>query len=225
MRCALPMTFALAFLLFGSLCADSGADVHKPESVFIDEALRRIGARSDVYFTIELDKRKEVISPFETTYVDDPIQLKSVDDIIHLIKDDFPRADVVRDKKNPKILHIIEGSLTRLPGYAPDAIEDIRYSGSPTGLAQKLASVTNNAVECLGALVPNGDGDDRMSKISVDVKNCPIRDILSDSLPFQNYSRILWHIQYTEVENREVALVFFGGPIPSKPTPATQPTP
>jgi hypothetical protein len=176
-----------------------------------------------------------VASPVRTDFRAD-----SIPSLISNLRDYLDDFNVVRDSKNPGIVHIIEKVLADDPNYALNKKISVHYSGllSHTNVPDPnrpgfqievgglLAAVTEKVPDITeGAESAGGGGfggslpSDRITQVSINTTNETVRSIFTDSLPAVDYHAVMWTAVTTKRGNLNVlatpgscVMVHFFGP-------------
>ncbi len=118
---------------------------------------------------------------------------KSVDAFLEKFSKLIPWMVAVKDGRHPKIVHLVDKKLLKLKDYPLDRRLSIEYAGSPHGLVMAVAK----QVKSVGPLwfgekfTPYGGED--YPRIEVRDKEQTLRNVLTDAVPSQTYSQVLWH--------------------------------
>lgn len=136
--------------------------------------------------------------------------------LVTKLRHDSQGCLVVQSKSNPRILHIIEAPLMNLKDYAMEKRLDVTYSGDlGSGKDGGLVVEISKQLDGIGPRT-HGDNttafDDHVTKVTVNVKNEKIRDILTDCVPVTNYSSSLWVAETTLVGGKSKTVVQYFGP-------------
>lgn len=181
--------------------------------------LSYLGELHDIHFTIEEAwKHGEIgnsIGSFRFSFkMAEPTNLESD---LERLRSALPRADLYRNKKITKIIHIKDQRLRTLKGYPLDlTLGHLKFQGSPSkllkGLKEKVPGFEDGLFIVYSTPQPAGiTYIDRVSQMQFVVQEQSVRDILSHHLPFAHYSRILW-VARTGIEGPVETTIGFGGP-------------
>lgn len=194
----------------------------------IEWYLYRTAERLDCYFTIEKAAiMTETIAPnrMRTTY--------SWFDLLHVPADEPESIDewvrqlnglrgikAVRNAERQRVVHLIEKSLISGEGYPLHGEKnplDRRVTGSFTGvlvdLPDRLGKLAPGVVSRRGgALRSVMFLGDYATKVDVTFKDQPVRDVLTDAVPLEGYTRMIWEAETNRWENDQLKtrIKFYG---------------
>jgi len=183
--------FALAFVLIG-VCVVGGEDNgNSDDRMPYTDFLFAAGDRLDCYFTIETWWHSEKNpSCFNGLRIRDE-KLASVDALIAKLKRDIPGSNIVRDKDNRRIIHLIEKGLFKQEDYVIEKETALEYSGALQDLPTALGKVEPRIGRCDSASGSDLQND-VVTTVKVHLDKEKVRKILGDAVPIQDYRRILW---------------------------------
>ncbi len=159
---------------------------HRP---VVGQYLVTVAARLDCYFTIETYRGSSVF----VGSVDHPNPaIASIEELMDDLPKQIKGVEVVRNRTNPAVIHLIEKPLSKKKNYVLTRKVDLKFSGV---IGDKLCSQLNKIHPDIGP--PRGgfnsdNFNDYVTKVTIDVKQQPIRDVLTHGLPLEHYSRIVW---------------------------------
>jgi len=204
--------FLLAFILIGG--AIVGGDDHGAggDRVSYADFLFAAGEKLDCYFTIETwwgsDRFRWCC---EGPRIRDE-KLTTVDALIAKLQRDFAGIDVVRDRDNGRIIHLIETGLPMQNDYVIEKEAALDYSGALEDLPDALRKTVPRIWRCDSALGVDFKND-VVTTVKVHLGKEKIRKLLTDAVPLQNYGRILW-IAKTLIQRdaRSITEITYVGP-------------
>jgi hypothetical protein len=171
-----------------------------------------VGGDLDCHLTVErVTYDPERPSPFYTTYNVDEAPLKTVPELIAKLRKTLKGVVVVQDKNNPKIVHLIDNQLLDKPGYPITQKASIIFKGVLADLSAELGKSVQGLGSRTGGF--NLDAfDDHVTEVSVNVKDQPVRQILTEAVPLKNYNRVLWFAETSKKDGQWKTQVQFAGP-------------
>ena len=152
-----------------------------------------VGEKFDCYFTIEYRANDHDAGKFQSRIqdVDFDTSIEDWNTLLEHLRVKLPEATVTQDKENPAIVHIAEKSLADVKRYAIETPVSLQYKGTVKNLPQAIAERTGDTLKETSGLLNNSPAD-YTTRIYIDVRSRPVRNVLSDFLPFCHYNRILW---------------------------------
>jgi hypothetical protein len=168
--------------------------VSSDQGVQLRELLEGLGTKNGIKFTIEEallnDRVADRIRSFRLRTPPGGTDPKAV---LDELSRSVPNFTWQSDPNNRKIIHIVDIHLLRRPGYALDlVIDDINFSGTVIDLVDAIAS--KGIPVSAGGPASTGDlaSMDGVTKVQVKGKGLKVRDVLSDYIPVEGRSPILW---------------------------------
>jgi hypothetical protein len=206
-------SFVILFLLSPCLAAEEHAVRHVPSNQpeFWERYL--YGAFHDLgySFTIEIKVREPDDPKYESVYIVDDEVVDSVDAVIAKASKNLKDFSFVKNKRNPRIIHVIDNDLRKLPNYPLDQKMSLKFSGIAADLSRSIH-------KRFPTLVPRTSGDihkafdDNVTKIECDAKDEIVRDILTDCVPRKGYCTILWRAETEIFKGKRETFVQYYGP-------------
>ena len=189
----LPVTlFAVAF---GGGASSTGPATAPCLKVPLTPFLMKFGTRFGIHFTVERDQRgayEHQFSPLSTAELDEMRDLTSVEQVMSVMKAAIPGVLVERSANDPKVIHIIDGTLKKIDGYAMDRKVSVRMTGTPADLVRAIGSRLGGAlIDQEGGGVNESIGD-RATDITVNVVDVSARDALTIPIPLKSYHAVVW---------------------------------
>jgi len=179
--------------------------------------LHQLGDQYDCYFTIEESwTPSEVRNSLESYLVPSNSNKKGeLTSALALLTKAVPHFTFQPDSIKGHIIHILDDRLLKQRQYGMD---DVLSNVEFTGLLSDLVSVIarQGAHICLEAMFDIGDPSqvrrDWATVVSVKAENKTVRSLLSDFVPLEGYSRIIW-IATTERQEHSTTAIRFNGPV------------
>ena len=224
-HCATPLKFrtASSFLILAVMAPVwllsncRAGNIKPPRQEIMAQYLRESGNQLNCYFTIEEAKvhAGQIHSSYSQKYIAGT-KVRTLNELIEKLKNDLPDTLVVRDSSDPKIIHIISKETKSTPEYPLDHRLTLSYNGDLPGLASAIGRKMNGAVGPRGSFTTVDMEMDYITAVDVNVRDKPIREILSAGIPLAGYSRVLWKAcPFDAQEDGSVAMyIQFYGPAP-----------
>lgn len=203
----------------------AAAEAKPPRNVPVERFLFDAGDRCDCYFTIERwDERRDRRrgpSPFDTD-LNDAEHLTEIEPLIEKLRGELKGVAIVRNQRNPKVIHLIEESLLKPEDYPVEQKTSVNYSGAianlPEALGRSIPGIEATAGRNYpGAIILNLGGipsdvfNDDLTQVKVAVENETVRNILTHCAPLQGYRRILWRATtFAEGGGFKTAVQYYG---------------
>jgi hypothetical protein len=160
--------------------------------LFYDGYLMQMGDKLDCHYTIERVADTSVFtSPLTTNAEIEFEDVVSIEDLVTKLASDFPTVTVERDSVNPSIIHLIETSLRTDANYVIDQSVTITFAGTLQDLVEHLESEVGRLGGVRQGVLPAFVGD-YVTTTTVDVADTSIRRLLTDAVPLEGYSRVIW---------------------------------
>jgi len=188
--------------------------------------LQMAGAQTGCYFTLEYSSPRERKRRLDVN-VKNYDNVTSVESLVSRIRRDLPGFEVQPNERNSNIFHIIERECAKEDEYPLNLKTSLEFTGTPNGWSsvEKGVVVTNEvglmstlALKVKGlrlsSVFPGSQGTlylDTKSRISVHATNETVRNIITDCLPLEGYSPVLWRAITLKGET----WIGFSGPIAS----------
>ena len=168
--------------------------------------LNDLGKNRDCYFTVELlgPRMGERAVLMETENKDVPLA--------KVIEAALPGFKLMRYRHSDRVYALVEINLTKLDGYGMDELESPNsYAGTPAGLLRILEgrhpSITPRKEERMEDM-----RTDMVTPIKFSYDKSTVREVLTQGLPVENYSRIMWIADTHIVDGRHETHVVLQGP-------------
>lgn len=176
----------------------------------LENELSDLGLRFECWFTIERTGGAKPRTLEAARFrIDD--EVKSLEALEKAIESQLKAAEVKVDPRHPRVLHVIERSLTKDKNYGMDRSATLKYSGVLADLPASVGKVIPGIDMRRGG--SNLDAyNDHVTQVEIDAKEKPVRDILTDAVPIDDYSPVLWVAETFEREGKQVTWVQFTGP-------------
>jgi len=211
-----------------SLCRASSPSIKN--QVILSQYLNQSGKQFNCYFTIE--EAETHTGQIHNSYRQKNIlgtRVVTLDKLIRKLEIDLPDAAIVRDAGNPKIIHIINRETKQSPNYPLDRHLTLLYHGDLPGLANAIGKNMNGTVEPQGFFTTVDMAMDYITQVRINVREMPVRDILTTGIPLAGYSRVLWRAVPSDVrEDGSISMYiqFYGmSPQPLKSIQTAKPKP
>lgn len=174
--------------------------------------LATMGDKFNVHFTMEYLQGADTFA--EAT--DEPLD-PSVGTIDELIKEieKIPDARVIlnRADKDHPLLHLIDKQLGKKTEVLDRKI-DLRYSGLAKDIATELEKRGVPGIEERRSAGSSEFYDDYVTRVDIDAKQQPIRDILTHCVDLEKYSRLIWKAKtYKDGTGAWKTQILFSGPL------------
>ncbi|HKF23516.1 MAG TPA: hypothetical protein VKE93_18225, partial [Candidatus Angelobacter sp.] len=184
-----------------------------PTRVPVSWQLYWLGEEHNVFFTIEESWIPgEAWNAFEFQYISREGTAASLEDELQRLSNIVPNFTYQADLANPRIIHIKDARLAQIPNYSPDqTVHGIELTGTPLDLTNTIARrgigiSFPTAVLCASVCrLP-----DQFTVLHVKAGPSTVRFLLTNFLPLETYSRVLWTTQ-TERRDGAVTQVDFHG--------------
>jgi hypothetical protein len=208
-------SIAIVFLLLSLLVAEENTVLHTPSNQreFWEHYLYSTGKSLSCYFTIEIVAREAGDPKNRDRYLLDDEEVTSVDEVIDKVSKNRKTFTFLKNKKNPRIVHIIDNDLRKIPDYPIDQKMDLEYSGS----LDELSIAIEKKFPTLG---PRRSGEvsqfliaDPITEIEIDIKDTTVRDILTDCVPLKGYQPLLWRAETEKIEGKHKTILQYYGPL------------
>ena len=181
------------------------------EKVYYKEYLADVCEELDCYYTVEQrEGTRERLSPLENAEFL-PESVATIDALVEKLRRDLPEVTVRRSTVRPQVIHLIETDLLEAGGYGMEQTVTLQYTGTPHGLTdtlgERLTGIGRRSWGSFPIAVVDG-----VTEISVDVKDQPVRDVLTEAVPLKGYSRPMWDARTIRRDGGEFTGVNFYGP-------------
>jgi hypothetical protein len=198
-----------AFITFGgSVCilltrptvADSTPQSPDTE-VELRQLLKEIGDKYDCYFTMEIVLAstsngisvRTVVLPQGHTAFSSGFEGKSLEEGLQWLKEFVPNLSFAFADPKGKVIHISDARLLQQKGYAlNNVVEGLNFEGPvsdlPDAIGKKGIGVSSKKFGDTRELAVI----DHITQVKVKARSGVVRDVLTDSLDFQQRGRVLW---------------------------------
>lgn len=195
-----------------SMAECPGPDMAAKKAIYWELYLLRMGKLLDCHFTFEMVWPKDDASVY-SLHISDDGNIRSIDDLIENMSRDVPAMKFEKSTVNPRIVHVIDKDLIQREDYALPTRVTLKYSGGIDMLAEELQkqvpSIDRKRIGSWRTVF-----DDHTTKVTVEVKDQPIRRVLTECVPLENYHVFLWRAQ-TRISNDEAHTTLqYYGPVP-----------
>lgn len=194
----------------------------------LEWSLYRTAERLDAYFTVEKaaimtetiapDRVRTTASWFDLLHVPAG-EPESIEEWVRQLNG-LRGIKAVRDAERPRVVHLIEKSLIKGKGYPlhGEAYPLERrvtgsYSGTLKNLPDRLGKLAPGvATDDWGGGFPAIGGDSE-TEVELTFEEQPVRDVLTDAVPLEGYTRMIWKAETNRWENDQLQTrVKFYGP-------------
>lgn len=205
-------TLFIAAFTVGALRAEEPeVAIDKPT---LDLKLIQLGNRFDCWFTIEYAgdrKTDNSLLRFSRTNLEVPNSVTSRDILAETLKRQLTFAHIKVSSFNPCVIHLIDAALDSDDRYQMAAKTTVTFSGVLGALPQSIGERVKGISSRKGG--SNLDFfDDTTTRVTIRAKQQPVRDILTNSIPLNNYTRILWAAESFERDGKLETWIQFYGP-------------
>ncbi len=193
-----------------SVLSGFGAQVVFAGQIPLEQFVREMGNKYDVWFTLEGAYPGQTYSSMvlaESVVVQSaPADIESV---IFDLTNSIRYLTVVVDAGNRAIYHIIDRRLLELSDYCMSGILDsVKFEGKAADFVDrikaKVPTLSNQKFSLGPVIVVNS-----ATRISIDDKSVTVRDALSNGVSLTGYGRLIW-TSFTSLETRESQIQFTG---------------
>ena len=182
----------------------------------MDLYLHHLCEQSDVYFTIErmthLPGKEIGKSPFDRDDLVPDTDVKTPEAMITKLRVDLKGVAVIRDSNNPSVIHLVDERLLTMPSYVMGKKVDVKFSGIIDDLVSELAKQRKPIESARVGGIGQALGDFR-TRVVVDVKNQPVREVLTGCVPLRDYPRVLWEGETWETDGTYMTRIRYTGPL------------
>jgi hypothetical protein len=115
---------------------------------------------------------------------------------------------------NPRIIHLVDKRLVGQAGYAMDmVVTNISFVGKIPDLFERINSfgIPVSQQMSFGIGDPLHFAIDTTTVLNVKGTNLPVRDVISNFIDLQGYSRVVW-VATTKIGHNEPSQITFRGP-------------
>lgn len=190
----------------------SAADNQQPQTALLESHLLRLGEHYDVYFTLETAWGEgEFVNWMENHKVKEVLERDGLQRELERLRQSVPYFSYSFDLSNPKIVHIVDARLSQQGEYSLDrVVEKVNYKGTLRGLVALLAErgikVAEGRLSLIGDLRPR----DYSSEVRVVAQRITAREAITDFIPLEGRSRILWSSTTKLGPGEVTSIQFFG---------------
>jgi hypothetical protein len=171
--------------------------------------LSDIGLRFDCWFTIERTStptsRTLGVARFEIGS-----EVKTREALLETLKSQLKDGIIEVDANDPRVFHVIDSVLATDPDYVMDKSATLKFSGVLSELAGKIGEVVPGIDTRRGGSLREAF-DDHVTRAEFEIKDKPVRSILTDAVPVDKYSPVLWIADTFEKDGKSVTWVQFAG--------------
>lgn len=215
---------AIAIVLASSAHSETASQSlqNKTSTIPLRQYLLVMGAKLNCYFTLERDDlgvhkidnfRKE--SRLRNPNIEDDEKIVTIKELITKLKTDFPEAEFSTNVINSRgvvVIHIADASLRKVKDYVLDQKLTITYAGSLNELPNAMGLKLQNRISSprvLSLPMLSKDYVDYTTRINIDTRDLPTRDILTAAVTLPTNSRILWDAEARTQDGGDVVWVNF----------------
>jgi len=213
------MKALLVYSLFSagilSICAAQTIDgPPNPDSVSLEDLLASLGKQYDCYFTVEGGWRNhEAINAVARRAVTPPQKASTLAEAIDELAKGAPGLRFEIDKRQNRIVHVIDRRLDGQTGYGLDTvIPTFVFSGQTMELVSELRKsgvpIGNENTFAVGQRITF----DASTNANVNARDYTVREILSDFIPLDGYNRVIWTAS-TRISPRSDSMIHYRGRI------------
>lgn len=179
-----------------------------------DYYLAKIGQKLNVHFTIEYLAGSDTFGRTDEAL---DLDLATVEELIDELEKKMPDIRVVLDRsdKDFPVLHLIDKQLGKKSEVLDRKI-DLKYSGSVGELYKKLATKISEIDPRLSGWSWEAFNDYR-TNVDIDVKQTPIRAILTHCVDLEEYRPLIWTAKTRQTDGEWKTQIRFTGPKPIGP--------
>jgi hypothetical protein len=185
---------------FGVSCEVTAADNSRiPFTSFVGEGgsfLDECGDKLDCHFTLEAVRLTDVgydCRCYHSSWDGEKLP-ETKAELINLLRRGLKDTDVVVDKRNPQIIHIVEKPPEEYRSYPLTKIVTVDFEGTAPALVDRLVMNASSLklkrmFSIMAGRVPPHDYG---TPVKVAAKDATVRDVLTQAIPTKGYARLLW---------------------------------
>jgi hypothetical protein len=178
--------------LGGSICfsqtheATQSAMTRSNDVRWLDES-ERLASHLDVQLSVEFDELlnkpgSSFMSPLNYQRIPGGDEPADVDAFVKVLEKWLPKAAIVKDSKIPRCIHVVEGTLNKIPNYVMNQKMSINFEGTFAALVEKLQKQSGgNLMLSLQGTTP-GTTLDYNFVVKVNVTDAEFREIISAAI-------------------------------------------
>ncbi|MGI8979505.1 MAG: hypothetical protein ACR2FY_09790 [Pirellulaceae bacterium] len=216
MRLRIVFCLVLVFGSVVSVCSKGEDEKLKKElnaMESLDNRLEGLGEQFNCWFTIE---RRG--NPTERTLasmrVNVGTQAKSRESLVDALKSELNDALIFVDALHPQVVHIVDNSLEKVGTYSMVQKTTVKFEGVLADLPVKIGESIKGIDTRRGG--SNTDAyNDHVTKVRIEAKAKSVREILTDAVPIEKYSRVLWVAETFQEGEQTKTWIQFTGPAES----------
>jgi hypothetical protein len=202
------MKFKNIFLVVSSIVAGLGLvstpliaqdATRNSELVPLGQVLDAAAVKYDCYFTIEYNTTLSVENSVRSANIPNDLSI-SIKSFVKKLQTALPADRISIDSGNPKIIHIVDAGLSNKTGYPMSKVTSSKYTGPVALLPDAIGKSLGINLMTPTVYAANMSPSDPTTQVSTQEVSRPVRDILSDFVPLDHYSRIIWT---SEIQNRK----------------------
>ena len=214
-----------------------GAEVEY-EKMPLDRFLAKAGGKFGLYFTVEdLDTSGSGGNILLNSFVEaDMNNITNMEELMFFLTN---TVNIVRRYngntnnitisaerlyEDSPVISIKDSRLASMKNYALDDPITLEYEGTPTDFVEHL-SLINKKIKAPGGFLTTGGGMhgwDGSTRITVKATEKPIRNVLTDCIPLDGYSRIIWYSNTDGNTTNPAVVVNYNGGVRGIPNPITE---
>ena len=188
-------------------------DSSKKQEVFLVQYLAELGDAYDCFFTIEEAwKDGEPVNTMESYSAQSPSRSENLQKNLEKLRQTVPNFTFEIDKGNPRIVHIMDIRLAQQKGYGLErVVKNIDFKGNVNDLVTAIGKQGIPVSQPVLTDTHEGMVRDYMTVVNVKGNDLKVRDALSNFIPLEGRSRIIW-IARTKLGPGEISNIQFRGP-------------
>ncbi|HQU44193.1 MAG TPA: hypothetical protein PK867_15340, partial [Pirellulales bacterium] len=157
----------------------------------LHEFLRIAGGKMGLYFTLEMATQTPASVPYAETLIGGKTRFASRDELIAGLSKQFHWFSFAVDETHPRVIHVIDKRLRGKERYSLERKADVEFAGTVHELCWKLHKQIDNLYPRRGGGL-HEVGTDYYTETIVQSRNKTARQILTDAVPLDCYSSVLW---------------------------------
>lgn len=174
--------------------------------------LKMAADKLDCYLTLELlyndDRASHALAQSD---VRDDREVSSIEELIEIVSRDVKGISFLRNARQGSIIHVIDDRLKSIPDYSLEKTITIDFSGTLNWLTTvELPKRLPGIGERRGGL-RGEDVADYATRVTLNVKDQKLRDVLTDCVPLEVYKSILWRAETSCVDGQSKTTVRYYG--------------
>jgi hypothetical protein len=178
----------------------------------LDHELAELGALFDCWFTIErhteVERRASALRSADLTL--DPA-VRDAGALARALAQNLRGVCVLVDSNNARVIHLIADTLVGKRGYALAQTASVDFAG----VLADLPTAIGESVEGIGTRKGGFNHhayNDHVTQVELHAVQKEVRSILTDAVPLDKYSRVLWVAEAREANGKLETSVQYTGP-------------